>query len=365
MKAPLIYQGRLSTVSTPQASADALWLPLSDLTAVTGWELKPEGVCRDTACIPLPQDRRDQFLRGEGKDALFNLATFAQLIEQPFASDDAATAWYFGDPSWDWKSRFSSAMAPDFALPDFAGKVHHLSDYRGKKVFLLCWASWCSCRLDLPTWSALREELKDRGFEVITVACESKGQAAAQPFIDEAKPQHPSLLDVHHLVPELFNTRNVPAAFWIDEEGRIVRANDPIYAQRRNPQTSEATTNVRYLDALRDWVANGPRAEYVQNSAEIKEGVGEQTWEDVQAMAHFRLGVHLYENGRGEEAVAQFKKAHAIRPENWNYKRQAWNLGDIKQDYGYENVLEAIRNPDAPEFYRQVELANAPQVKQG
>ena len=348
MNATIIHQGRVSTVAPAEATPDALWLPLPDLAATTGWELKPEGVCRDTACIPLPDDRRAEFLHGEGNAALFNLAAFARLIEQPSASDDAATTWYFGDPAWEWRSRLSSRAAPDFALPDFAGKPHRLSDYRGKKVFLLCWASWCGCRLDLPTWSDLREELKNHGFEVITVACESEGQAAAQPFIDAAMPQHPSLLDVHHLVPELYNTRNVPAAFWIDEEGRIVRANDPIYAQRRSQQTGESTTNVRYLDAVRDWVANGPKAEYVQNSAELGEGIGEQTWEDVQAMAQFRLGVYLYENGGAEEAIARFKQAHALRPENWNYKRQAWNLGDIKQDYGYELSSKPSGNPARP-----------------
>ncbi|HSY78461.1 MAG TPA: redoxin domain-containing protein [Verrucomicrobiae bacterium] len=33
-------------------------------------------------------------------------------------------------------------QAPDFELPDLDGKLHRLSDYRGKKVFLLAWASW-------------------------------------------------------------------------------------------------------------------------------------------------------------------------------------------------------------------------------
>ena len=32
--------------------------------------------------------------------------------------------------------------APDFALPDPSGRIHRLSDYRGKKVFLVTWASW-------------------------------------------------------------------------------------------------------------------------------------------------------------------------------------------------------------------------------
>ena len=32
--------------------------------------------------------------------------------------------------------------APDFALPDLDGRVHRLSDFRGRKVFLATWASW-------------------------------------------------------------------------------------------------------------------------------------------------------------------------------------------------------------------------------
>jgi hypothetical protein len=32
--------------------------------------------------------------------------------------------------------------APEFSLPDLDGKLHSLSAYRGRKVFLFCWASW-------------------------------------------------------------------------------------------------------------------------------------------------------------------------------------------------------------------------------
>ena len=32
--------------------------------------------------------------------------------------------------------------APDFTLPDLAGQIHTLSDYRGKKVLLVAYASW-------------------------------------------------------------------------------------------------------------------------------------------------------------------------------------------------------------------------------
>ena len=34
------------------------------------------------------------------------------------------------------------AAAPDFELPDLAGVRRKLSDFRGKKVLLITWASW-------------------------------------------------------------------------------------------------------------------------------------------------------------------------------------------------------------------------------
>ena len=209
--------------------------------------------------------------------------------------------------------------------------------------------------MDLPVWQALREELKDQGFEVITVASESKGAEAAEPFVKQANPRHPSLLDVHHQVPELYNTRNVPAAFWIDEEGRIVRANDPIYAQRRNRETGESTTNTKYLDAVRDWVAKGSGSIYVQDPLGVQQRTGLATAEDMQATAFFRLGVYLYQQGHGQDAVEHFKRAHQLRPNNWNYKRQAWNLGNI-QDYGLANFQEAREDPASQPFYPPLEL---------
>jgi peroxiredoxin len=302
----------------------------------------------------VPAGRESALLSAD--EARINLSEFARLIEQPSAYDAEAAAAYFGPPAWEWRSRLDGGTAPDFTLADFEGKSHSLSDYRDSKVFLLCWASWCSCRFDLPIWSELRDELHSQGFEVITVACESKGAEAAQSWVEAARPSHPSLLDVEHLVPELFNTRNVPAAFWIDEAGQIVRANDPIYAERRNFQTGEAVRNERYLDAVRDWVAHGPESEFVRNAPGM-ESISSQSWENVSAMAHFRLGLYLHERGRDEAATAHFKQAHALEPGNWNYKRQAWNL-DGTEAYGFEDVREAIREPGAPEFYRQVDIVN-------
>jgi peroxiredoxin len=47
-----------------------------------------------------------------------------------------------GEAAEDRSQALASLRAPDFTLPDITGKLHSLSDFRGKKVFLATWASW-------------------------------------------------------------------------------------------------------------------------------------------------------------------------------------------------------------------------------
>ena len=138
----LLYQDRVTAVPNAVATGDNLWLTLPELTRATGWDLTPEGLCRDLLCVPLPEQEPSRFLHEEQGEAWFNIAEFARLVEQPFARDAAHHIWSFGQPAWEWKSRLTSPLAPDFTLPDLEGKLHSLSDLLGKKVFLTLWASW-------------------------------------------------------------------------------------------------------------------------------------------------------------------------------------------------------------------------------
>jgi hypothetical protein len=137
----VLYDGRESVVKPARVGADDLWLSLVDLAEATALEVKPEGICRDELCIPVPTDRREALLTEFPEPAL-NLTEFARLIEQPFAYDELHAVWFFGPAGWDWKRRRTSGLAPEFALPDLADKPHALSELRGKKVFLLFWATW-------------------------------------------------------------------------------------------------------------------------------------------------------------------------------------------------------------------------------
>lgn len=138
----MLYQERESQATPADVAADDLWLTTAELTRVSGWELKPEGICKDEICVPVPEARRAALIRGATAEPVVNLTEFARLIEQPYAHDKASRVWYFGPPGWEWKDRFASRQAPDFSLPDLDGQVHTLSELRGNKVFLLFWATW-------------------------------------------------------------------------------------------------------------------------------------------------------------------------------------------------------------------------------
>ena len=190
---------------------------------------------------------------------------------------------------------------------------------------------------------------------MVTIAADARGASAAEPFIVAAHQQHPSLLDEKFQVAELYDVRNVPAAFWIDEDGRMVRANDPIYAQRRNRETGEVTLNQAYLDAVRDWLAKGPHSAYLMDQQRLAARLPALDFDDVKAAADFQLGTYLALHGQPQDALVHFKRAHALRPENWTYKRQAWSLGDIERDYG-TTFQEAAKDPASGPFYPPLDL---------
>jgi AhpC/TSA family len=117
---------------------DGLWLSAADLERVSGWTLKPEGFCKGEVCVPVPPSRSAEFVSGQS----YNLEALAGLLGQPVVADTANHAWCIGEASGERRRVLHSLAAPDFTLPDLSDKMHSLSDYRGKRVFLVSWASW-------------------------------------------------------------------------------------------------------------------------------------------------------------------------------------------------------------------------------
>jgi len=106
------------------------------LREALGWELHEGTLCNDAMCVPLPAGSR----LGEG--GVFDLADVATTLDRPLAVDADAGAAFLGVSAGERAQTLGSLVAPDFTLPDLAGRPHTLSSYRGKKVFMVAWASW-------------------------------------------------------------------------------------------------------------------------------------------------------------------------------------------------------------------------------
>src|ERR1700686_2427186 len=130
--ATIVYDDVPTDIGTAREDADQLWITSADLKRATRFEVKPQGVCRDELCFPLPKSRQQEFVHKDTGHSWFNLTAFAQLVHQPVAHDAALSTWYFGLRS-DQRQGLSSLEAPNFTLADMEGKIHSLTDFRGKK----------------------------------------------------------------------------------------------------------------------------------------------------------------------------------------------------------------------------------------
>ena len=136
--ATVLYDGRTVTLDRttrdPDGAADTLWIRKRDLPRINEFELKPQGACRADVCIPIPKT----MVRGDA----FNLTAFARKAGQSVVADPATRVWSFGEIPVVRGAFLESRMAPDFTVPDRTGRLVRLSEFRGKKVLLVTWASW-------------------------------------------------------------------------------------------------------------------------------------------------------------------------------------------------------------------------------
>jgi hypothetical protein len=104
------------------------------LTARTGWAIKPEGACLGDICVPLPHSVRNA-------DGSIDATGLAERLGAPLLHDDAHGLWSLG-PATVSGNALSTAQVPELELPDLDSKPFELSSLRGRKVLLVAWASW-------------------------------------------------------------------------------------------------------------------------------------------------------------------------------------------------------------------------------
>lgn len=185
-------------------------------------------------------------------------------------------------------------------------------------------------------WQALYQELGPHGFVPFTVALD-KDPEDARPYIERARPTHPSVIDTDHVVAELYHVINVPTLVWIDEAGRVVRPNDTQFGTDTFTQF-HGKHSAPYLAALRAWVREGRGA---LDSDTVRRHQLLPTPESQLARAHRTLAWWLHRQGRSEAAERHFARAGELAPRDWTIRRGSMPIRGV--------------NPMGPDFFKLYE----------
>ena len=119
------------------ASLDERWLMQPDaFEALTGWTLKPEGMCRGDVCAPI-YDKQAVLV-----DGMVDLFGAAPVIGRTAVVDTQRGIAALGESAAARGEDMTSLQAPDFTLNDMNGQPVSLHNFQRRKVLLLAWSSW-------------------------------------------------------------------------------------------------------------------------------------------------------------------------------------------------------------------------------
>jgi peroxiredoxin len=138
-----------------------------------------------------------------------------ELVWPAAAAPDSLEAMGLQEPK-------EQVEAPDFRLPDVAGKKLRLKDFRGSVVFLNFFATWCEpCRLEMPAMERLSQTYKDKGLVVLAVDLHESPKSV-RAFMQELKLSFPAVVDADGSVGFKYGVRPIPATYLVARNGQIL-----------------------------------------------------------------------------------------------------------------------------------------------
>lgn len=112
-------------------------------------------------------------------------------------------------------------LAPDFELTTLDGEIVKLSGYKGKRVMLNFWATWCPpCRAEMPDMQKF-QSTKDVQVLAVNLSETESDPGNAQRFVDELNFTFTVPLDKESAVSNEYNVVAYPTTYMIDSNGRI------------------------------------------------------------------------------------------------------------------------------------------------
>jgi peroxiredoxin len=132
-----------------------------------------------------------------------------------------------------WAPAYSYSFgqkAPDFTLTDINGKQHKLSDYRGKDVLIIFWATWCGpCKTEFPHLITLRNHISEDKLAMLAISYTYPPETTekVKNFVEQNKINYTVFFTDAAAMPPLFSrVSSIPCSFFINPEGKIKLATE-------------------------------------------------------------------------------------------------------------------------------------------
>jgi peroxiredoxin len=115
--------------------------------------------------------------------------------------------------------------APKFKLLGLDGKVHQLSDYKGKNVIVNFWGTYCGpCKAEMPAIQKQYDKWKNSNVEVLAVNM-GESPITIHGFLDPLKTTFPVLLDEDFEIRKNYGVIQYPTTFFVKPNGKIAQIN--------------------------------------------------------------------------------------------------------------------------------------------
>jgi peroxiredoxin len=150
---------------------------------------------------------------------LFLIASSTSLFAQKSEEDEL-------DLKYATEMLAPGTLVPDFTLNDIEGKAVSISDFRGRKVVLLFWASWCpDCRAEVPQIKAMQATADpskvafvsvsfDRTFDAFKTYVVENYLGGVQLFESAGKKES--------TISAAYHIKWIPSLYLLDTDGKVI-----------------------------------------------------------------------------------------------------------------------------------------------
>lgn len=108
-------------------------MSVDEFSSLTGWDAKPQGMCRGEVCVPAP---------GALNGDVVNVDVAAERLGMPIVHDAERGVWALGAATATGRTLSTAVARFPSSLIDAMGRGFDFASLRGRRIIMIAWASW-------------------------------------------------------------------------------------------------------------------------------------------------------------------------------------------------------------------------------